>query len=157
MGAGTLIRTLTYDYDFNNADGGTVGALLLQPKAESTVIHGEIVAVRLQFPDNQSWTLASIQVVIYPSFTNGVVADVARVLYDTGLLQDGVIPEGGTVAIDLSGNNDACFWNDTIGANRPVFHLAFGEALKVDISHTASGGVNSDNVKLEVDYKEYAA
>lgn len=134
----------------------------------SASIRGQLRAVRMRFPDNQSWTLTSVRLrILLYSPTSPTPQSDDLLIYDTGLIEDGVIPDGGTQAYDLSGNNFDAFWIDSMGDDGPMFgagtFLVDANAtqaqlpglLRFELSIEASGGANEDELVVMFDVLEY--
>lgn len=145
-----VVRKLDYLYEFDGDSGGADQSILTSP-FETARTDGKITAVRMRFRDNQSWTLTSIQMRLY--IGNSLTG--WQAIYDTGLLEHGEIPEGGTDPIDLSGSNDVAFWNDQLGEDAVHFAVHATQSLRIEVAHTATGGSGTDDVNVQLDYVDF--
>lgn len=164
-------RTHLITFGFNSASSLQVAVFPVTPDltGQMASIRGRLHAVRMRFPDFQSWTLDSVRlrILLYNPLSATPQSD-DLLIYDTGLIEDGVIPDGGDEPYDLSGSNFDSFWIDSLGDQGPIFgsgtYLADTSAtqvvlpsmLKFELTIEASGGANEDTLIVAFDVMEHA-
>lgn len=114
-------------------------------------ITGKIRAVRMRYPAGQTSTLETVRLRIVKEAGQSNPSSDDYLIYDSGLLDNGEIPDGGTVAIDLTGSDTVAFWLDDMGDDGPCFDGQFRCEMAINGTTFDAG----DNVVLSLDCEEY--
>lgn len=151
-------RSLQYEFTFNADSDSTAQwfPAVLPPHlggdpAPLMGIRGRIRAIKMLFAASQSRTLETVRLRIVKEVGQPNPSSDLYLLYDSGVLDDGVVPTGGTVAISLTGSNSTAFWIDHMGNDGPMYD---GQ-LRLELLTTSTGGSGDDYISLALDLEEW--
>jgi hypothetical protein len=107
--------------------------------------NGQLRGVKILFPAFQSSVLDTLRLRILLEVGEGTPASDAFLLYDTGVLEDGV-------DVELDGSNTVAIWLDNLGDDGPMF----GGQIRLELTPSTTGAPgNPDDVNVVLDIVEF--